>query len=367
MKKLFTLCLLTVSMFISAQNRKIALLEPRAGEETTVSGMEKAMVRGELRKAIVNHTGYEAFTRSDIDQLMNEQGFQRTGNVSEEDIHKLGEMSGADYICVSTLNKSNTEFYIEAYLIDIESGVISNPASQYGELVDGKLSNMLPVCQALAQELLGTANPVVPISSRSIAKSTSNSTSTKPIAEKSQVSNLPSSVKYVDLGVSVLWAVCNVGASNPEDFGNYYAWGSKTTKSSDAVDMEMLSTLPTLPPSADAATIVLGSKWRMPTETEWEELRVCCNWNWTMKNGVYGYEVFGSKYGYTDNSIFLPAAGFINSGKKNNVGYIGCYWSSTIFAKNKNCAYGLSFTSKKYSSVSFFRTFCMTIRPVATR
>lgn len=144
-----------------AQNRKIALLEPRPGEGTTVSGMEKAMVRGELRKAIVNHTGYEAFTRSDIDQLMNEQGFQRTGNVSEEDIHKLGEMSGADYICVSTLNKSNTEFYLEAYLIDIESGAISNPASQFGELVDGKLSNMLPVCQALAQELLGTYAPII--------------------------------------------------------------------------------------------------------------------------------------------------------------------------------------------------------------
>mgnify|MGYP003317158157 CR=1 FL=1 len=161
MKKLLTLCLLAVTMCAVAQNKKIALLEPRAGEGTTVSGMEKAMVRGELRKAIVNHTGYEAFTRSDIDQLMSEQGFQRTGNVSEEDIHKLGEMSGADYICVSTLNKSNTEFYLEAYLIDIESGAISNPASQFGELVEGKLSNMLPVCQALAQELLGIANPVV--------------------------------------------------------------------------------------------------------------------------------------------------------------------------------------------------------------
>ncbi len=158
MKKLLTLCLLAVSMCALAQNKKIALLEPRTGDGTTVSGMEKAMVRGELRKAIVNHTGYEAFTRSDIDQLMNEQGFQRTGNVSEEDIHKLGEMSGADYICVSTLNKSNTEFYLEAYLIDIESGAISNPASQFGELVGGKLSNMLPVCQALAQELLDTTN-----------------------------------------------------------------------------------------------------------------------------------------------------------------------------------------------------------------
>lgn len=185
MKKLFTiLCLLAVTVCAVAQNRKIALLEPRAGDGTTVSGMEKAMVRGELRKAIVNHTGYEAFTRSDIDQLMNEQGFQRTGNVSEEDIHKLGEMSGADFICVSTLNKSNTEFYLEAYLIDIESGAISNPASQFGELIDGKLSNMLPVCQALAQELLGTANPVVPVSSRNITNATPAITSSVPTVKR---------------------------------------------------------------------------------------------------------------------------------------------------------------------------------------
>lgn len=161
MKKLLLITLSVLSFTAVAQNRKIALLEPRAGEgSTNISGMEKAMVRGELRKAIVNHTGFEAFTRADIDQLMKEQDFQRTGNVSDADIHKMGEMSGADYLCISTLNKSEEEFYLEAYLINVETGAISNPASQYGELVNGKLTNMLPVCQALAQELLGTSMPI---------------------------------------------------------------------------------------------------------------------------------------------------------------------------------------------------------------
>ena len=156
MKKLFILLLSVVALTAMAQTKKIALLEPRVGAGSTdVSGMEKAMVRGELRKAIVNQEGFEAFTRADIDQMMKEQDFQRTGNVSEADIHKLGEMSGADYICVSTLNKSSDEFYLEAYLINVETGSISNPASQYGELVNGKLANMLSVCQNLAQELLG--------------------------------------------------------------------------------------------------------------------------------------------------------------------------------------------------------------------
>ena len=159
MKKLLIILFSALSLTAFAQ--KIALIEPRAGEgSTTITGMEKAMVRGELRKAIVNHTGFEAFTRADIDQLMKEQDFQRTGNVSEEDIHRMGEMSGADYLCISTLNKSEDEFYLEAYLINVETGAISNPASQYGELVNGKLANMLPVCQALAQELLGTNTPI---------------------------------------------------------------------------------------------------------------------------------------------------------------------------------------------------------------
>lgn len=161
MKKLLFLLLSVFALTTTAQAQKIALLEPRIGEgSTSVSGMEKAMVRGELRKAIVNHTGFEAFTRADIDQLMQEQDFQRTGNVSEADIHRMGEMSGADFICVSTLNKSDDEFYLEAYLINVETGAISNPASQYGELVNGKLANMLPICQALAQELLGTNTPI---------------------------------------------------------------------------------------------------------------------------------------------------------------------------------------------------------------
>lgn len=162
MKRLLLIVLACMSLSVWADNKKIALLEPRIGDGSTeVTGIEKAMIRGELRKAIVNHTGYEAFTRSDIDQMMKEQDFQRTGNVSDGDIHRLGEMSGADYICVATITKSDSEFYIEAFLINIETGAISNPASQYGELINGKLGNMLPVCQALAQELLGTLSPMV--------------------------------------------------------------------------------------------------------------------------------------------------------------------------------------------------------------
>ena len=155
MKKTITLLVLLSTMFVSAQ-KKVALLEPRAGEGSEpIVPMEKAMIRGEMRKALIQMDDYEAFTRSDIDQMMKEQDFQRSGNVSEADIHRLGEMSGADYVCVTTITKSSTEFYLEAYLIDVESGKMSSPASQYGELVNGKFSNLLAVCQWLASELTG--------------------------------------------------------------------------------------------------------------------------------------------------------------------------------------------------------------------
>ena len=150
MKQLFSIFLCCLTSLLCAQNKTIALLEPRIGEGSTeISGMEKAMVRGELRKAIVNISGYEAVTRQDIDQMMKEHDFQRTGLVNSEQIKKLGILSGADFICVATLTKSNTEFYLEAYLINLETGAMSNPASQYGELLNGKLANLFPAYRIL--------------------------------------------------------------------------------------------------------------------------------------------------------------------------------------------------------------------------
>lgn len=150
------LSILLLSITLRAQEaKKIALLEPRIGEGTNgISMMELSMVRGELRKAIVTHTGFDAISRTDIDQVVKEHDFQRSGMVSEDQIRRLGEMSGADYICVSTISKENNEFYIEAALINVETGQISNTASQYGELTDGKSTNMLSACLSLVSKLV---------------------------------------------------------------------------------------------------------------------------------------------------------------------------------------------------------------------
>ena len=107
----------------------------------------------------------------------------------------------------------------------------------------------------------------------------------------------------VDLGLSVKWATCNVGASSPEEYGNYYAWAN------------------------NIAETQWGDKWRMPTETELRELCEKCTWTWTTQGGKNGYEVTGP----SKNSIFLPAAGYCHYGDVYDQGSLGRYWSSTPF------------------------------------
>lgn len=116
---------------------------------------------------------------------------------------------------------------------------------------------------------------------------------------------------YVDLGLSVKWATCNVGASSPEEYGNYYAWGETTTKSSytednSKTDGVSMSSSIAGDASYDAARANWGGTWRLPTASESQELIDNCTWTWTTQGGKNGYKVTSEKNG---NSIFLPAAG----------------------------------------------------------
>lgn len=170
---------------------------------------------------------------------------------------------------------------------------------------------------------------------------------------------------YVDLGLSVKWATCNVGASKPEEYGNYFAWGETTTKSTydwstykycdgNYNSLNKYNTDSSIGPTDnntilhmddDAARVNWGGYWRMPTDAEFTELREQCIWTWTTHNGVEGYKVTSKKSGYTNNAIFLPAAGHCFGSLLDNAGSRGYYWSSSLSTGNPGSAWYVYFGS----------------------
>ncbi len=163
--------------------------------------------------------------------------------------------------------------------------------------------------------------------------------------------------EYVDLGLTsgTLWATCNVGATSPEDYGDYFAWGETTpkeiynestykycngsyntlTKYCTYSDYGTVDNKRTLESADDAATANWGGSWRMPTTTEQQELHEECIWVWTTLNGVNGYHVTGSN----GNSIFLPVTGFYNESALSDSGVVGHYWSSSLDESGSDGAY----------------------------
>ena len=169
--------------------------------------------------------------------------------------------------------------------------------------------------------------------------------------------------EYVDLGLpsGLKWATCNVGATKPEEYGDYYAWGEiKPKQRYDGDNYTYKSNPETLPLSADAANVNWGGKWRMPTMAEQDELRNHCTWEWTTLNGIEGYKVISKKNG---NSIFLPAAGCRYNDILNSAGSIGLYWSSSL-GTSGGSAYDLGFYSVDVDWGNDGRYFGRSVRPV---
>ena len=200
--------------------------------------------------------------------------------------------------------------------------------------------------------------------------------------------------EYVDFGLpsGTLWATMNVGATSPEDYGEYFAWGETEPKTSyslsnyefwngDAYTKYTGSDFSVLQAEDDAARVNWGGDWRTPTDAEWRELCENCyllytedynNLPFTDKYEKFGIVVLSKD---TTKKIFLPANGIYNnlSGSLDVVGQRGYYWASTLnsnpdraaimyYANNKVIAEGL------YQAQPFFSTGArpsgMAVRPV---
>ena len=156
----------------------------------------------------------------------------------------------------------------------------------------------------------------------------------------------------VDLGLSVRWAECNVGADSPEEYGSYFAWGETKEKDNYLPSTYLYSDVnigsDISGTDYDAAHVLLGDGWRMPTKEEFDELVNECDWQWTTEDSISGYEVTGPN----GNSIFIPAAGYRYGTTVDYLGMrgeYGYYWSGTKLNTNK--AYSLLFSSTKISGV----------------
>lgn len=222
----------------------------------------------------------------------------------------------------------------------------------------------------------------------------------------------------VDLGVSVLWASCNLGASKPEEFGDYYAWGatqtwyetgyaqenpqqhwkdgmqsgyswtnapfettnatysedskwckyvgSKKSPFADAAapEEDLLKTV--LDQEDDAAHVILGNGWRIPTSDEWKILfdDEKFSMQFATIDGTWGIKVQSLIEGFTDNWIFLPFAGFWDDDALYQSGFVGYFWASDLSMKAPNCSEYTRFTNASASLSGTYRCFGMSIRPV---
>ena len=173
--------------------------------------------------------------------------------------------------------------------------------------------------------------------------------------------------EWVDLGLSVLWATSNVGASSPSDYGDYYAWGETKTKSSytDGNSKTYNVVMPDISgePKYDAATANWGEGWRMPTDEELEELVDKCYWQWTAQGGHTGYKVTGPN----GNSIFLPAAGWRYGTSLDGAGGNGICWSSTPNGSNTLNACYLYFNVGGHGVDWGHRSGGQSVRPVSDK
>lgn len=222
--------------------------------------------------------------------------------------------------------------------------------------------------------------------------SDSETSKTPPSADIVNNRGFENGHEWVDLGLSVKWASCNLGAPSSSERGNYYSWGELFTKKDNEYisssylfrikgeksretdndtsvfskyntkrDHGVIDNKTRLDLSDDVARLLWGGGWRIPTKMEFEELINNCTFIWTSINGKNGYKVTSKKNG---NSIFLPAGDYHDDGNRFMRYSDGYYWSSSLYTTSPNCAWALFFNTSKHIITFEYRFYGFSIRPV---
>lgn len=227
----------------------------------------------------------------------------------------------------------------------------------------------------LAALLLMVAGLQTAMAQKMIVTLNDNSKVTYSISQVKEVSFVESEEhEYVDLGLpsGTKWATCNVGASSPEEYGDYFAWGETKPKStynddtyfdSDYNKYNNNGDLTELLPEDDAATANWGSGWQMPS---FDQIKELCNSSyttteWTTLNDVYGSKITSKSNG---NSIFLPAAGYRWDDELYGAGSYGDYWSSSLGPYYDYNAFSLDLDSGGWHWYSDSRSYGRSVRAV---
>ena len=212
-----------------------------------------------------------------------------------------------------------------------------------------------------------------------------------PVQNNQDTKNIDSNHEYIDLGLpsGTLWATCNVGANNPWEYGDYFAWGEITTKSSYSWSNYIFANGASnkltkycnmasygnngftdsciiLEHNDDVAYQKWGSDWCMPTQVQWLELLEQCACRTKSRNGNIGIEVEGPN----GNTIFLPQAGYMEGdGGFSDVGVLAYYWSSTLATDTPYYANSISFDYRSIypNGVLPYRFRGQSVRPVCCK
>ncbi|MBO5848034.1 MAG: DUF1566 domain-containing protein [Bacteroidales bacterium] len=359
----FVMALMVFVMPCQAQNQKLKLAVYATGN---VDGLLKNIAQNNASTELVNGGRYQIIERSTefLRIVSTEHDYQRSGAVDDGQIADLGKQYGADCVCVVDITHIDKYMYVATRMIDVVAA-ISQRAGDAENTNYMSPADLRKCVTDAVKKMEGKSSG----NTQNVSYNNGNNTNASKL-----VNNIINGHEYVDLGLSVKWATCNVGAETPEAYGNHYAWGETTTKSeytkencqtnglsiSQLQSQGYIDSEGKLTAQYDAATANWGGDWRMPTYDELKELEDNCTWTWTTQNGVKGYKVTSMTNG---NSIFLPAAGFRN-GSSLIAGSDCFYWSSTPYKGNSSRAYILHFHSSYHGVSDFSRGRGRSARPV---